>query len=100
MDSLRRATARRTLKVTCAGGLKAKGKRHLARDITVKRIMGEGSFGQVFEVRHPHTYILSLKNFFKGVISTVSGEERVVLKRTKNQIPVNERFQEKCDFGD
>lgn len=32
--------------------LKGKGKRFLARDIRVKRIMGEGSFGQVFEVQN------------------------------------------------
>lgn len=30
--------------------LRGKGKRLLARDIRVKRIMGEGAFGQVFEV--------------------------------------------------
>ena len=31
--------------------LNAKGRRHMASDIAVKRIMGEGAFGQVFEVR-------------------------------------------------
>lgn len=69
--SLLRSGRKSSVLVYCSGGLRAKGKRHLARDIAVKRILGEGSFGQVFE----------------GTITTPDGEERVVLKRTKPQIP-------------
>ena len=45
-----RAATRSRLVVMATGGLKAKGKRHFARDFSVKRILGEGSFGQVYEV--------------------------------------------------
>ncbi|GMH44469.1 hypothetical protein BSKO_12421 [Bryopsis sp. KO-2023] len=51
--------------------LKGKGKRYLARDITVKKIMGQGSYGQVFE----------------GELSKPNGDtERVVLKRVRSSV--------------
>lgn len=47
--------------------------RHPASDITVKSILGEGSFGQVFE----------------GLLVLKDGtEERVVLKRVKQRVKV------------
>lgn len=49
------------------------GVRHPASDITVKSILGEGSFGQVFE----------------GLLVLKDGtEERVVLKRVKQRVKV------------
>lgn len=51
------------------------GVRHPASDITVKSILGEGSFGQVFE----------------GLLVLKDGtEERVVLKRVKQRVKVRQ----------
>ena len=36
-----------------AGAFTNKGTRHAASDVDVRRIMGEGSYGQVFEVTLP-----------------------------------------------
>lgn len=55
-------------KVVCS--LTAKGRAFKAKDVTVQRIMGEGSFGQVFE----------------GVLQTPRGPQRVVLKRVKARV--------------
>ncbi|KAK9814185.1 hypothetical protein WJX72_001933 [[Myrmecia] bisecta] len=52
------------------GELQNKGKRHSAYQITVKRSLGEGSFGQVFE----------------GTLDAGGGVGRVVLKRVKTRV--------------
>ncbi|CAD7700462.1 unnamed protein product [Ostreobium quekettii] len=50
----------------------------MARDVEVHRIMGEGSFGQVFE----------------GTLSGARGERRVVLKRVKRRVDGAEEMGE------
>ncbi len=46
---LPRTLSRKSLHV-CAGVLTATGPKFLAQDVTVKGTLGEGSYGQVFEV--------------------------------------------------
>eukprot|EP00884_Botryococcus_braunii_P000646 jgi/Botrbrau1/10582/Bobra.0358s0005.1 len=62
------ARCKRNFHVTCA--LVNKGRRLSASDLEVRRIMGEGSYGQVFE----------------GALTTNNGSERIVLKRVKPRV--------------
>ena len=45
--------SRRAAGPVVAAAMSAKGTKHEAADVQVKRIMGEGSYGQVFEVGPP-----------------------------------------------
>eukprot|EP00878_Enallax_costatus_P043677 GHUV01051723.1.p1 GENE.GHUV01051723.1~~GHUV01051723.1.p1 ORF type:complete len:115 (-),score=8.52 GHUV01051723.1:226-570(-) len=71
----------RTVRV--AARLTAKGKVISADQIAIKKSLGEGSYGQVFE----------------GILSTDFGdeerEERVVLKRTKARVEASSSRREK-----
>ncbi|GLI68475.1 hypothetical protein VaNZ11_012901 [Volvox africanus] len=64
------ATTARRCSVRVVGDLSSRGRPILPKSITVERIMGEGSFGQVFG----------------GYLSTSSGNQRVVLKRVKTRV--------------
>ncbi|PNW72528.1 hypothetical protein CHLRE_16g688526v5 [Chlamydomonas reinhardtii] len=66
----RPAAASRTALRVVNDGLSAKGKPILPKQLVVQRIMGEGSFGQVFE----------------GQLNTPQGSQRVVLKRVKTRV--------------
>ncbi len=54
--------------------LAAKGRALDAEALAVKRSLGQGSYGEVFE----------------GVLSTLTGDERVVLKRVRSRVEVRE----------
>eukprot|EP00879_Flechtneria_rotunda_P025344 GHRR01026923.1.p1 GENE.GHRR01026923.1~~GHRR01026923.1.p1 ORF type:complete len:264 (+),score=69.48 GHRR01026923.1:175-966(+) len=63
-----RQVRRNRLSITAR--LVAKGKAHAADQLIVKKVLGEGSYGQVFE----------------GLLDTGRAEERVVLKRVKAKV--------------
>lgn len=64
------STIRTQHSVVVLASLTNKGKQFSAESIAVNKIMGEGSYGQVFE----------------GALSRDSGTERVVLKRVKKRV--------------
>lgn len=85
-----------------------KGKQFSAESIAVNKIMGEGSYGQVFEVNtvpashsvSPVAYLSPLV-VIQGALSRDSGTERVVLKRVKKrvQVCITDRVRHTCLRG-
>jgi hypothetical protein len=54
-SSAARRSLSRALAVAPRAGLQSRGRAYSAESIAVKRVLGEGSYGQVFEVRKRHT---------------------------------------------
>ncbi len=81
--------------VVVLASLTNKGKQFSAESIAVNKIMGEGSYGQVFEVNtvsascsvSPVAHCSPLV-VTQGALSGDSGTERVVLKRVKKRVQV------------
>ena len=94
-----------------AGVLSATGQSFQAEHVRVKGPMGEGSYGQVFEVR-PGSALLQVAacqlivssgtgdritlSPAQGALTQNGATERVVLKRVKNQVEV----RPSCLFSD
>ena len=83
---------RKSLEVRAS--LTNKGKRFSTSLIAVKKIMGEGSYGQVFEVFrlfrgswHSGDAMISTHGL-QGALAGREGPERVVLKRVKQRVQV------------
>ena len=81
--------------VVVLASLTNKGKQFSAESVAVNKIMGEGSYGQVFEVSSvPASRSVSPVAHWsplvvtQGALSRDSGTERVVLKRVKKRVQV------------